>query len=63
LPGAEEDDAQSKAQEDASFIPRLRKLVVKVRASPQRRGEFARQCEAADTLPKGLCVHALELDA
>jgi hypothetical protein len=31
---------QDKTQEDTSFIPRLCKLVVGVRASPQRREEF-----------------------
>lgn len=29
---------------DLSVIPRLRKLIVKIRSSPQRRERFARQC-------------------
>ena len=51
-----QDEARNKAQEDASFIPRLRNLVVGVRASPQRREEFVRQCKATKILPKELVV-------
>jgi hypothetical protein len=40
----------------AGFIPRLRKLVVEIRSSVQRREQFARQCEAAKIRPKELVV-------
>jgi hAT family C-terminal dimerisation region/Domain of unknown function (DUF4413) len=38
------------------FITRLRKLVIKVRSSPQRREEFARACKDAKTGRKKLIV-------
>ncbi|CAB4430838.1 unnamed protein product [Rhizophagus irregularis] len=34
----------SKGSRDAHVIPKLRKLIVKIRASPQRRERFNRQC-------------------
>jgi hypothetical protein len=41
---------------DAGFIPRLRKLVFKVRSSPQRLELFAHQCDTAGIRPKKLVV-------
>ena len=40
----------------AGFITRLRKLVIKVRSSPQRRKEFARACKDAKVSRKELIV-------
>ena len=40
----------------AGFIPRLRKMVVKVRESPQRRERFAHQCKLEGVHPKELVV-------
>ncbi|CAB5367601.1 unnamed protein product [Rhizophagus irregularis] len=42
--------------EVSEVVPKLRKLVVKIHASPQRREKFSRQCEAAHLPDKELVV-------
>ncbi|CAB4495821.1 unnamed protein product [Rhizophagus irregularis] len=42
--------------EVSEVVPKLRKLVVKIHASPQRREKFSRQCEAAHLSDKELVV-------
>jgi len=50
------DEQYSAGAGPAGFITRLRKLVVKVRDSTQRREQLARQCEVAGIRPKELVV-------
>ena len=51
-----EDEILNQNNEIVEVIPKLRKLVVKILASPQRREKFARQCEAANLPIKNLSL-------
>ena len=51
-----EDEILNQNNEIVEVIPKLRKLVVKILASPQRWEKFARQCEAANLPNKELVL-------